>query len=737
MTLFCFRIAACAVLGFVASVSAATLEETAAVLYRPLQGEMVALSPDGRHVAYTRHARAELSVVIVDVDNPAARVAIAVADDRRVTFSKEKEAVRLRFLRWITPNRLVFAPTEEVIATSDGERIKVNSPIIAADANGKNAKRLVEGGEFSVMIEGPSRPDEPPNFIELPRNINVLGFPAGDFEHILVEALATRPTPPREMSGERQLAMTARQASRRLVQAPKPTATTLFKINVFTGKVSQLGDDAYPGRFLYDRQGRMRIVYAQTERSADRKFLVKSAAANSRWLALDEKSAGPAASGFTLSPANYFGARAFPLAFDFDAKVLYFASNAGRDTFGIYGLDLESKRRTSLAIEHPYFDLAPLEPRYPQSPLVFDERRQQLAGVRTTGVAPLTVWVDPELVEVQRTLEKKFPRRAVEVLEWDDARRRFLVRVSSVSDPGRHFVYERKEDLLVEFLRRAPWLQSADLHDSMAFEFDTPTGVHLTGYLTLPRTSRLNPPPLLVYFPAGFPARAQPEFDVEAQMLAGLGFMVARVNHRGAVGFGARHRDAIQAGVDRVPVDDVLAAIGWLGERHKFDRRRVATMGEGFGGYLALRALQLHPDTFRCAIALDAPLDLEAWLRPAVRGIEQGPAVDFTQEVQRAFFQRNATRLAEASVLGSVATLMKPVFLIVNSQRHDEIASENSRLRSELKRLGRAPEYLEVQEDFVLRLPAARARAFRRIEEFFNLNLYDYKVNVGEVKEIK
>lgn len=717
--------------------SAASLEESAAALYRPFQAEMATLSPDGRHVAYTRHARGELAVVIVDVDNPAARMAIAVADDRRVAFSKEKEAVRLRFLRWITSNRLVFAPTEEVIATPDGQRIRVNSPIIAADSDGKNAKRLVEGGEFSVMIEGPSRPDDPPNFIELPRNINVLGFPAGDFEHVMVEALATRPTPPREMSGERQLAMTARQASARLVRAAPPTATTLFKVNVFTGKVSQVGDDAYPGRFLYDRQGHMRIVYAQTERSADRKFLQRSAAQNSRWVALDEKSAGPAAGGFTLSPANYFGERAFPLAFDFDGRVLYFASNAGRDTFGIYGLDLESRRRTSLAIENPYFDLAPLDPRFPQSPLVFDEKRQQLAGVRATGVTPFTAWVDPELAGVQRVLERKFPQRVVDVLEWDDARRRFLVRVSSVSDPGRHFVYDRADDLLVEFLRSAPWLRPDELHPSTPFEFDTPGGVHLTGYLTLPRAPRLNPPPLLIYFPPGFPARVQPEFDVEAQMLAGLGFMVARVNHRGAVGFGAKHRDAIQAGVDRVPVDDVLAATAWIAERHKFDRRRVATMGEGFGGYLALRALQLHPDTFRCAIALDAPLDLEAWLRPALRGIEQGPAVDFTQEVQRAFFQRNATRLADASVLGSVATLTKPVFLVVNSQRHDEIAIENSRLRSELKRLGRAPEYLEVQEDFVLRLPAARARAFRRMEEFFNLNLYDYKVNVGEVKELK
>jgi pimeloyl-ACP methyl ester carboxylesterase len=193
----------------------------------------------------------------------------------------------------------------------------------------------------------------------------------------------------------------------------------------------------------------------------------------------------------------------------------------------------------------------------------------------------------------------------------------------------------------------------------------------------------------------------------------------------------------MQEAVDRIPVDDVLAAIAWLGQRHKFDPRRWATMGEGFGGYLALRATQLHPEVFRCAIAIDAPLDLEAWLRPPLREIEAGPQMDFTQEVHRAFFRRGATSLADTSVLRSAAKLTKPVFLIVNAQRRDEITLENSRLRSELKRLGRAPDYLEVQEDYALRLPMARARAFRKIEEFFNLNLYDYKVNVGEVKELK
>ena len=38
-----------------------------------------------------------------------------------------------------------------------------------------------------------------------------------------------------------------------------------------------------------------------------------------------------------------------------------------------------------------------------------------------------------------------------------------------------------------------------------------------------------------------------------------------------------------------------------------------AALGNGFGGYLALRAVQLDPEVFRCAVAINTPADLAAW----------------------------------------------------------------------------------------------------------------------------
>ena len=46
-------------------------------------------------------------------------------------------------------------------------------------------------------------------------------------------------------------------------------------------------------------------------------------------------------------------------------------------------------------------------------------------------------------------------------------------------------------------------------------------------------------------------------------------------------------------------------------------------------------------------------------------------------------------------------------------------------------------EYVEVASGFLPELPGARAKAFRQIEEFFNLNLYDFDVRVGPTKEVK
>ena len=75
--------------------------------------------------------------------------------------------------------------------------------------------------------------------------------------------------------------------------------------------------------------------------------------------------------------------------------------------------------------------------------------------------------------------------------------------------------------------------------------------------------------------------------------------------------------------------------------------------------------------------------------------------------------------------------------LAASKQATGKVPSPAKGLRSSLKRLNRVPDYFESQSTEGADLPGARSVLFRRMETFFNLNLYDFGVKVGPTKEVK
>jgi dipeptidyl aminopeptidase/acylaminoacyl peptidase len=450
---------------------AASFDNRVEVLFRPPLGEMMALSPEGGRIAYTTQAGGDLAIVIMNLDHPGTKRRVVVDPGRDAVSVSDEPPVHLRFMRWATATRLLYAPTERVLplppVMDENGRFAPNpdgptivSPIFAVDADGRQRGTLVDARDF-LETSADAR--------------------------TMADLLRT----PKELA------------------ASRPTEAVRWRMP----HLDILG-------FL----------------PADREQLIIGTRG-----------------GFNLQ-----------MQFLIDTRVGNVRNFGGN---------------------------WPLPPGDPQ---VFDWFRLTVVGERKPAARPTTAWRDDELGRVQRELELKFPRRAVEILDWSETRARVLFRVTGGSDPGRVFVFQRPEDLALEIPRRAPWLNAAKLNDTRFFEFDAPDGARLSGYLTWPGRPRLDPPPLLVVFPSGFPGRAQPAFDPEAQVFADLGFVVARLNHRSVAGVKAGDLTALRTAVDRVSVDDVRMAIEWIAARQPdrpFDRSRVATLGRGFGGYLAVRAL--------------------------------------------------------------------------------------------------------------------------------------------------
>lgn len=688
---------------------AATSEREVEAIYQPFRVAAAALAPDGRHVAFVVRERGVLE----------ARV-YAIGD------SQVKARVPIDERRGAAPALVAWADAERLVVATDSPLVRV------FEASGGNNRVLVDGRTFVGRDE-------------LAPRLRILGLVAEPTPTLLLELV--RPHPPEQ-----------------------EVTLELARVEVLTGAkeaTTQAVLGLPGGSLLVDRQGRPRFLFS--EEDVPQRWRYREATGPERWAALPG-AWGTLATTFDVTPENFLGERSMPLGLAEEGERLYFASNVGRDTSGVYELDLRSGRQTTV-FEDAERDLAGLVAPWKRPPLVFDRARRKLVGIRQEEGEAGTHWIDAELSAIQAQAGRKFPERTVQLLEWDDARETFLALVSSPSDPGRYFVHHRKDGRWVEYLRRATNLPAEKLNRVEAFAVSGPDGARVSGQVTLPHAPAVARPPLLIWLHDGLWQHATPGFNRDAQALAAMGFVVVQLDYRGSAGRGRAHREAVRGAWDVGPLADVERVVAWLEKQDVFDRRRVALVGEGFGGYIALRALQRHPEAYRAAAAINAPVELgdlrrsltreekfaaqndrELWSRivaPATTPIEREVAmdarmtaamnappeqVDFEHAWRRWFFG-DAARLAEVSVLRQAERITRPVMLLHDPRHRPMPIGSVQELRRTLERRKHPVAFGEISSQFARGEPSVRAQVVRRVGEFLNVTLYDFDVKIGEATE--
>ena len=797
-------------------------------LMRPERVDQIDLSPDGRHLAYVAVEKYSVRLIIIDLDHLDSPVSVAVGQGswwKQVT-GANWSGPRVTFLRWATAQRLVFAGGDSAIFAVNADGKGLTKLVQASDLavpKGQNLSVLADStapgmaiqiNQLDVMAGSPptnldpalrvaGQPDNGPVTI-LPSNAQDLAMadPRSN-SYINNGTSPDRATDPTAVLGgtkstdlpdetlprtPRVVAMPPEDPGHIIVEASgvqNPLSGLypygLYRVDVDTGARVSLGEGALPGhQVLYDRAGHLRIVLGAISRTYLHVFPGRAVWRGSK--PLDKLVRDPANRGFEAVPETFFGARAVPIGFDYDPNILYYASNLGRDTMGVYALNVKSGERTVFAVESPDSDA--VNPGLPggldgsADPLVFDRHLRKLVGVRLAGPAPSTRWLDAGLAQVQRQLEGRFPDRTVELLKWDESRTRFLTLVTGRTDPGRFYVYMPAGEQLVLCARRTPWIASANICREWPIDFTAADGTALKGSLTEARNSRIRPPPLVVLCPDGPGKPVSAEFDRDAQAFAGMGFMVLRVNYRGTGGMGLRHLGAIHGGVDRVPLDDIIAAIDSIGVQTPIDRQRIALVGEGLGGYLALRAVQVHPERFRCAVAISAPVDLDQWVRepdlivnirtqaddsaafktiiaeqnsgnplltldalhatvnrpPPAPPPEDSPDL-FLAKARMAFFGGDRKAFAAISPGRSPQEIDRPILLVQDDTAEAAYLSSAKALCGAIEKRGGQAELLTVHGRLSDMDAGGHAKVLTQIEAFLNIDFYTYNVEIGPLRK--
>ncbi len=97
------------------------------------------------------------------------------------------------------------------------------------------------------------------------------------------------------------------------------------------------------------------------------------------------------------------------------------------------------------------------------------------------------------------------------------------------------------------------------------------------------------------------------------QYLVQRGYVVLAVDYRGSIGYGKAWRQGHWRDLGGKDYQDIAAGVGYLGSLGYVDVDRVGIWGLSYGGFMALQALTVTPELFRCAIDVAGVEDWRDW----------------------------------------------------------------------------------------------------------------------------
>jgi dipeptidyl aminopeptidase/acylaminoacyl peptidase len=468
----------------------------------------------------------------------------------------------------------------------------------------------------------------------------------------------------------------------------------LYKLDAYTGVKTFVTQSPLPQmEFLTDENGEPRIAAGRDENVRPRFFYRHR---GGQWR--------------DLSELNGFTPRSHPLGLVATEGIVY-VSEPLKEGFGLYAVSLNTGERKLISKN----DTVP-----PHS-LIVDRETQHIAAVEYEPDRPTYDFLIPEhpISRLLSGLLALYPNEHVRLLSITDDSRKAIVWMYSARDPGQFLLVDVEKMAVEPIVGMRPWIAPKQMAEMSAFHLAASDGLKIHGYLTLPPTGRLGPPPLVV-LPHGGPhfIRDSWHFDPEVQLLASEGFAVLQVNYRGSGGYGLEYQEAgYRQWGDRI-VQDIIDATRFAISSGSVDSRRICIYGASFGAYAAVQSAILAPELFRCVVGYAGIYDLSLMAHSgdiADTGLGRG--------YLRTAVGVDDKALKRASPVYNPDKIQARVFLIHGKKDNRAPLEHAERLKKSLEAIGRPVRWLiEPKEGHGFYDEAARARMYNEILGFLREN---------------
>jgi dipeptidyl aminopeptidase/acylaminoacyl peptidase len=349
-----------------------------------------------------------------------------------------------------------------------------------------------------------------------------------------------------------------------------------YRLDLRTGELTLVAEN--PGNitsWLTDHAGNIRG--AQTSDGVNTSFLYR------------EGASGPFRTVLTTSFRDSFN----PLFFTFDNKLLYAASNLGRDKQAIVLVDPATAKEQKLLFEHPEVDVDSMS---------YSHKRKVLTTINYVTWKPQRKYLDAETERIFAALEKQLPGYEFAIQSMTDDEDRMIVAAYSDRTPGTRYLYDVKTDKLTKLGEIAPWLPQAKMATTKPIVYKSRDGLTINGYITLPNGKEPKHLPVIVNPHGGPWARDVWGWNPEVQMLANRGYAVVQMNFRGSTGYGRSFWQASFKEWGRKMQDDITDGVEYLVREGIADPKRICIYGGSYGGYATLAGVTYTPDLYACAV---------------------------------------------------------------------------------------------------------------------------------------
>ena len=607
--------------------------------------------------------------VIMAAPGRRGRLAVITLADQSAKVVAQFSDADVRSARWISDERLIFDAVDREAAQRD---VHYRPGLYAVNRDGSGSRQLA-----STSVWGGRSSDGKKALPWYASMMDQDGGQNGNDIYVYYDVYA--------------------QLSRTFVQRD------LIRLNTVTGTANDVSHPDLAQGWMLDQQGEPRLMFSSAKDVVTIRYRDPGSGA---WRTL--LSYAP-----LQPPAGSFQ----PLGFGPDGT-LYVVASPGRDKSALYRYDLAHDKLE----DRPVIELTDYDFR---GKLIMNE--QTLLGVQVLSDGYSSVWFDPAMKALQKTVDQLLPS-TVNLITPPRRAASPWVMVDSFSDhqPHTYQVYNTATGQLDRIGSFASHIAPPQMGSMELMHYAARDGMDIPAWLSLPRGGGKHLPLVVLVHGGPFARGNEWNWDPQSQFLTSRGYAVLEPEFRGSTGYGYA---LFRAGWKQWGLkmqDDIADGARWAIAQGIADPKRICIAGGSYGGYAALMGLIRDPDLYKCGVDWAGVTDINL-----LRDGDWSRLSDMTEEWRKYGMPKmigdekeDAEQLQATSPLLQAARIKQPLLLAYGGADHRVPLYHGSKFYDAVKAGNANVEWIVYPEEgHGWYLPQNRIDFWGRVERFLDRNI--------------